>query len=270
MGRRIGNFIDPNTGETNWLDVSTVKNIRLAPVSITQFKSNNNYQALVNFKLDNIDMLKVIALTAEFETNNKVYKSDAQQMDEMVFAQHLADAVHTEETLDSCEFIRDMKTKALDDLKGKLLSNGILVDVIELKGAGYIISKDTKVMTIDNMAITVNNDRTATVVLEACVGNITLSNLIEQPEIVFYSGGFEFKIYDFEIEDSVEGKIKTYQLSVEDIMIEDAHDEVYFEPVQLDTNNEDSIDEFIASRKVMLDDRLDVDDTLGDRFADIF
>ena len=270
MGRRIGNFVDPNTGETNWLDVSTVKNIRLAPVSITQFKSNNNYQALVNFKLDNIDMLKVIALTAEFETNNKVYKSDAQQMDEMVFAQHLADAVHTEETLDSCEFIRDMKTKALDDLKGKLLSNGILVDVIELKGAGYIISKDTKVMTIDNMAITVNNDRTATVVLEACVGNITLSNLIEQPEIVFYSGGFEFKIYDFEIEDSVEGKIKTYQLSVEDIMIEDAHDEVYFEPVQLDTNNEDSIDEFIASRKVMLDDRLDVDDTLGDRFADIF
>ena len=270
MGRRIGNFIDPNTGETNWLDVSTVKNIRLAPVSITQFKSNNNYQALVNFKLDNIDMLKVIALTAEFETNNKVYKSDAQQMDEMVFAQHLADAVHAEETLDSCEFIRDMKTKALDDLKGKLLSNGILVDVIELKGAGYIISKDTKVMTIDNMAITVNNDRTATVVLEACVGNITLSNLIEQPEIVFYSGGFEFKIYDFEIEDSVEGKIKTYQLSVEDIMIEDAHDEVYFEPVQLDTNNEDSIDEFIASRKVMLDDRLDVDDTLGDRFADIF
>jgi len=269
MGRRIGNFIDPNTGETNWLDVSTVKNIRLAPVSITQFKSNNDCQALVNFKLDNIDMLKVIALTAEFETNNKVYKSDAQQMDEMVFAKHLADAVYAEETLDSCEFIKEMKTKALDDLKGKLLSDGILVDTIKLKGAGYIISKDTKVMTIDDMTIIVNNDKTATVVLGDCVGNITLSNLIE-PEIVFYSMGFEFKIYDFKIENSVEGKIKTYQLSVEDIMIEDAHDEVYFEPVQLDINNEDSIDEFIASRKVMLDNRLDTDNTLDDRFADIF
>lgn len=263
--------MDPNTGETNWLDVSTVKQIKLSPMSVVRFKDLGNYRLMVEFKLDNIDMLKVITLIAEYECDNKVYRSEAQQIDELEFAEYLANAVYAEETIDSADFMVEMKNKALDDLKGKLLSDGILVDQISLNGAGYVFSKDKRVMTIDSMEITVNNDTTANIELKNCVGSIALSNLIE-PEIVFYSLGFEFRIPNYHIIAELEGKVKRYEITTEDIFIKETEAEEYFKPFNLqDLDNDEIVNEFIMNRKEMLDDLYDdTDSALEDRFADIF
>ncbi|MCY8890439.1 hypothetical protein P8918_12755 [Bacillus spizizenii] len=269
VGRKVGSFIDPNTGETHWLEVNTVKQIKLSPMSVTRFREQVNYRSMVEFKLDNVDLLKVITLTAEYETNNKVFRSDAIQIDELKFAEHLAYAAFNEETIDNADFMVEMKNAALEDLRGKLLSEGILIEEIELKGAGYIYSKGKKVMTIDGLQVKVNRDTTADVVLRDTVGSISLASLIE-PEIVFYSSGFEFKIEEFTIIDQMEGKLNRYTLSVQDISIEETEEEVYFRPFKIEAENEEVIDDFVMDRKGMLDNIMVNDNSFDDRFADIF
>ncbi|PTY92996.1 hypothetical protein [Heyndrickxia sporothermodurans] len=271
MGRRVGNYKDPQTGETHWLDVGTVRQIKLSPQSLVRFKEMGNYRSMVEFKLDNIDMLKVITLTAEYECNNKVYRSEAQQIDELEFADHLFAAVNADETIDNADFMNEMKQNALEDLKGKLLSDGMILDRLELNGAGYVHSKDRKVMTIDGLTISVNNDTTANIQLRNCVGPIALSNLVES-DIVFYSLGMDFRINSFHIIEEQDGKVKQVTISTDEILIEETDAEEYFKPFNLgDLSNDEIVDEFVINRNEMLDNLFeDTSNALNDRFADIF
>jgi hypothetical protein len=271
MGRKVGSFVDPNTGEKHWLEVNTVRSLKLSPLSVVRFKEMGSARSMVEFKLDNIDMLKVITLTAEYECNGKVYRSEAQQIDELEFAENLARAVYAEDTIDNASFMEEMKNNAMADLKGKLLSDGILVGQLELNGAGYVFSKGQKVMTIDRMEVSINNDTTASITLKHCVGAIALSNLIES-DIVFYSSGFEFRIPSYEIQEENDGKVKEYRISAEDISIEEAENEEFFKPFNLgNLENDEIVDEFVINRKDMLDNIYDdTSSALEDRFADIF
>lgn len=268
MGRRVGSFVDPITGEDNWLDVSTVKNIKVAPITARCFGSQNNLNPLIEFKLDNVDMLKVITLVAEYDCGEKVYRSDVQQVDELVFGENLAQVVYDEQTIDSADFMKEMKNDAIEDLKGRLLSDGIFMDDIELSGAGFVYSKNLKVMTIDKIKIVINDNNTANVSLINCVGNVSLSNLIE-PEIYFNCSGIMKLKFDFEILEENEGSVKSYLLRVDHIETMD-EDGTSFKPINLNTERDESIEEFIMNRKEMLDDFSGRDDSLDDRFADIF
>lgn len=271
MGRKVGSFTNPNTGEEDWLEVNTVKILKLSPVSITRFKDEENFRSLVEFELGNIDVLKVITLTATYDCNGKIYKSEAQHIDELEFAEKLANAVYADEVIDTSDFISKLKEEALNDLKAKLLMDGILVDQVDLKGAGYVISQDKKILTIDELKINIESPNSAEVELKNCVGPALLSNLAET-EIVFYSLGYKFKIMNFEIENEEDGKLKNFVLSTSDIDFEEVEEQESFKAYDLsDLDNDEIVDQFVIDRQEKLDNIYDdTESVLEDRFVDIF
>lgn len=266
MGRRVGEFINPETGEKDWLDVSTVKNIRLLPEKAVCF--NDYCDFVIEYKLDNIDMLKVVTLTAEAEIGKKKYKSEPQYIDELEFAHYLAEVVYDDRTIDNEEFMLDLKERAKNDLQYKLLRDNYIIGNFELDGAGFVYSGDKKVMTIEKMAIRVEDVDTINVELIDCVGPIDLGNVID-PKIVFYSSDLEIKIDNFQIKSSTHSRLKKYTVHPKLIFVSETDEHVYFDVIQPGDNQDEYIDELIANRQAMLDDLSKRENLLDERFADI-
>ncbi len=268
MGRQVGNFTDPITGKKHWLEVNTVKNIKLTPLKVSKFKNNNN--SLIEFKLDNIDMLKVITLTAQYELDGKIYKSDACQMDELEFAEELAKSVYEQSTLDMNPMIKKAKDQAYEELRSILLSEGIIIGDISLKGIGFICSTGKKTTTIDLINGSITNSGSAKLELLHCVGNISLSNLIE-PSIEFYSSSVKLFINNFSIHEETEDVVKSYCIECSDIEITtDIQEEVIVPRTSFNPGNDEEIEDFLIERTGMLDDCTNRDDILEERFSDIF
>lgn len=268
MARRVGSFIDPVTGETHWFEPNTAKQIKLSPISARIYGKSNSV-GMINFKIDNIDMLNVITIIAEYEDTNKTYRSEEQQIDELEFANILADAAFNETIIDENQQISQLKDAALENLQMKLLKEQIILNEASLRGIGFVYSKDKKVSTIDELFVSIVPNVGLNIELRQCVGPVLLSNLTDA-RIEFYIDDYKLIIDDFEITNEEDGKIKTYQISTENIIFSDIDNIINYESFNLDLNNDEMVDNFINSRNSLLDDLYEQDDSLDDRFMDIF
>jgi uncharacterized Zn ribbon protein len=178
MSRRVGNFVNPQTGEDDWLEPDTVELIVLQPTMVTRV--SETVQTPIDFKLSNDDANHVIALSAKYTANGTTYSSNPVSMDEEEFANQFAQQVYSDKALDEAEIVKQAKNTAVQDLSRRLMDNNVLIGGMKLKGLGFVIVEGDKVMTIDELEFeyTVENSHgIKTVVLKNCVGNASLQNL---------------------------------------------------------------------------------------------
>lgn len=281
MGRKVGNFKNPQTGENDWLEPDSVEMILLQSKMVQSsngLKTDDIINNPIDFKLGNIDVEEVITLKAEYQNNNTFYSSDVIKMKEEDFAKALANATYSGEVIDSSKLIIEAKEKAIESLSKKLLDQGIIIGEMYFQGFGFVMANNEKLMTIESIEykqnVQKNNSYNEKIIKTAkikdCVSLASLNN-IENFEIVFYTGTHKIKITNCEVTSSSEGKIKNYEMSIENIEIDkddtmpehDTYEELKYE-------DEEFMNDFFINRNALLDNKTEDDDMMESRFDDLF
>ena len=272
--RKIGNYKNPETGEKDWLEPNTVSNIVLNPFVVNVL--NQDEEVAIDFTLDCIDSEKIITLTAEFENSKDPeithhIKSEPIKMDELKFADQIAHQIYSYELIDEAPVVQEAKEETKKDIFKKLLEKGIIAESMDFKGLGFIMAKDKRAMTIETLKISVTDKHTAEVELKDCVGNVLLENLSE-PKIVFFVDGNKVSIEDFSIKTKQEKTLKNYTLNSSNVIVTalEPEDQIEYEKIEFDHEDEESIENFIANRKIFLqNDNTEEKVSLEERFADL-
>jgi hypothetical protein len=271
MGKRVGNYTNPQTGEEDWLEPDSVGMIVLQSKIITKVGEVN--QSSIDFKLSASADENNILLTAEYSTNGQKYISKPAETPSETFADVLKDYIYADKTLDDSQLIKDMKDKACQDLSQRLMDNNILIGGMQFAGIGFVTADGDKMLTIESIDFdyTVqNNSGVRTAKLNNCVGTASLTNL-ENPQVVLYTGSYKIELIGIEVKQAEEGRLKDYVLSIQDIKItsdSSMPEHKVYESMNL--NNEDFVDSFIEERKKLLPSVNNEDDDFDDRFGGLF
>lgn len=271
MGKRVGSFINPATGEEDWLEPDTINMVVLQPKMITKVGEVN--QSAIDFKLDSTKDEDNIILVAEYSSNGKKFSSEPVMMPAGTFANEFADIIYTDKSLDEAEIIKNAKDTACQDLTKKLMDNSILMGGMNFAGFGFITVDNDKVLTLESIEFDyrVEGDKgVCSATIKGCVGQASLQNL-ENPEIKLWNGTHRIELVKPVVTEAIEGRIKDYVLKIDNISLNPdktmPEHATYEKP---DFKNEDFLDKFISERKSLLDDISGEDSDLDDRFSDLF
>lgn len=258
MTRKVGDFINPETGEKDWLEPDTVGYIILNPMSISVV--GEPHEGLVNFRLDNDDNEQKILLYAEYEKDGHKVSSEPQQIDELPFAEELAEHVYKGEMVDNGPLTRSAKDKAFNDIVTRMFENGVITDGTALEGIGFVESNGKKMLTIERLEFDDDNeDESIQARLIDCAGIADLKSLTA-PLITFYSNNHatpqKVSIAGIkEIKDTRPGFLKEYTVSfAKDSMVVTEEEPIEYEDISYDPEDEESVEYFVAVRRAMLDE----------------
>lgn len=265
MGRKVGSFTNPETGQNNWVDLANLPKLPLIPSQVTRFKDVR--ETLITYRLESNDVSKTVQLFAEYSYNNERIVTRPQDIDEEIFAQELAENVYADNTIDNAPSILAAKHTAMQEIGEYLLDRGALISNAELSGIGFICSDDARTITIEKMIVTAYQNGTADIVLLHCVGNANLKNIIN-PSIVFYTDNHKLVIRNYTVKEDSTDIIRSYCVTVSDVNIQPLDEKVDYEKMELNKDDDDSLEKFLIARRSLLNDN-SPDEEFDDRFADI-
>lgn len=266
MARRIGNYINPETQEQDWIEPETINdNIKFVPKRVTRI--GEAFDTNIEFKISYVDPEPHVRFWAEYTTELRTFTSDVIEIDLEVFGEELAMIVYAGKSLDEAKLFIDAKERALNDLTFKLFDQNIILGDVEAQGIGFVIVNDLKVMTIDALSLhydaSAENPYQAT--LKDCVGLVSLRNVEGDKHIVFHNGTHTLSLTNPRVIDGQEGMTSTYNVSVNDINVVTDATEIVAIPERPSDE-----EQFIESRISMLDsltnDTSDIDRQFGDLF----
>lgn len=272
MSKRVGSFINPTTGEEDWLEPETISMVVLQPKMVTRVGEVN--QSAIDFKLSASADENNILLTAEYTVNGTKYTSNPSSMTSEAFAEEFATIVYSDKALDESEMIKEAKNQASQDLTRRLMDNSILMGGMQFAGFGFVMVEDDKVMTLEviDFEYTVQGGTAVrTAQIRNCVSQASLLNL-DGPQVKLWTGTHRIELVNpvVNANDSVEGRVKQYKLTISDLVITPdttmPEHKVYENP---NFNDEAFLDAYISERKTLLDDLSAKDDALDDLLDDI-
>jgi hypothetical protein len=269
--RKVGNYIYPGDGTEDWFEPDTVGMVVLDPLTITRFGDTNSTP--ISFSLSNNSEKKVIILIAEYTVGNRKFVSNCIEMPEEEFGDQATQKIYEDKHIDQAPILIEAKKKAVENLTSKLLDAGILTGGMRFAGIGLIKIDGDNVLTAEAFDVSYTVERgvgTKSVKISQVVGQASLKNL-ENPEITLWTGTHKISLVRPEVKESIEAALKEYTVVVQDIIIEKCMEKpeyVVFENPNFD--NEEFLENFIKTRKEMLDESINHDKCLDERFEDLF
>lgn len=278
MGKHIGNFKHPESGNACYVDVDMLKHITLAKTDVAVAGQRSglaiNYELTYNGNTDSIE------LKGTMRHQDKTMESKAYPINALAFAQLLFDIIVKEDEdnyVDNYELVSSQKEAARVEIVNSLLKEGILLLNSTYNGLGFIKVQDDKVITIDKFHIQrdmVNSYTEMIVELQNCCGIAELANLTE-PSVEFYTDGKLFTVAGFKIIDTKEGRLKQYKIQMPTINITDEelpkeYAVIAAAPIDSNKVNDDIyLDSATSARISLLDDENESKD-FEDMFANLF
>lgn len=265
MGRKVGSFTNPETGQNDWIDLANISKLPLIPDQVTRFKDVR--ETLISYRFESDDANKMIQLFAEYSYNSERIVSQPQNIDEELFASQLAENVYSDNTIDNAPVVLEAKKKAKQEIGEYLLDRGALISDSEISGIGFICSDEARTITIEKMFVTAYQNGTADIMLIHCVGNANLKNIIN-PNIVFYTDNHKIVIRNYTVKSDSTDIIRNYCVTVSDVVIQPIDEKVEYEKMELNKDDEESLEKFLIARRSLLNDNSS-DDEFDARFDDI-
>jgi hypothetical protein len=278
MGKHIGNFKHPESGNTCYVDVDMLKHISLAKADVAVAGQRSslaiNYELTYNSNTDQIE------LKGTLKQADKTIKSQAYPIDSFKFAQLLFDIIvkdDEENYIDNHALVSEPKEKARVEIVSSLLSENILLLNSTYYGFGFIKVGGDKVITIDKFHIKrdmVNNYTEMVIELKNCCGIAELAKL-EEPSAEFYTNGKLFNIASFKVVDTQEGRLKQYNVQTGNIDITDAqlpaeYADIAASPIDNSKTNDDMYLDAATSVRISLLDEENEVSNLESMFEGLF
>lgn len=267
MGRKVGSFRDPDTGEEHWVDVGNLAKLAMIHEQVIRFKDDRN--TLVSFRAVANEKEHAVMIYADYDYRNEKITSDPIFIEEEAFANEMFECVFTDNTIDSAPSVVEAKKLAIQSIGNKLLAKGVLIGSAVINGIGFICSSGVRIMTVERLAVQVLPNGTAVVSLCNCVGNAQLKNVIE-PSIEFFTNEQRVFIDKFSVEEEKGLLVRDCKIAIANFSCETTEERIEYETIELNEEDETSIENFVLARRALLNavDTTTQDDP-DDRFADL-
>lgn len=258
---RIGNYIDPVTGEEHWVEPETIENILLIPKRVT--KLGDSFETPIEYRITYNEANKTVGIYAEYIHNNRSYRSTSVDYDVEEFANEIAMIVYANRTMDDSDLVKEAKEKTTALLTDRLFNEGIILSDFNSKGVGYVyVNDDKKVIVFDEIEChSKGAGRYISLIMKNCIGSISLQN-IDRPKITFCTSNHEISFDFIQVVESEEGRIRNYEIEIGDLFVKPKTTVISLQ----DFTDEDDL---IQNRMSLLDSLMDEDDDIDDRFDDI-
>lgn len=264
MSRRVGNFIDEKTGETHWLEPSTVKDYPLPAGRIAEF-GESGYRT-INYILSDNETDKTIELVARVEVaDGTMVESDPVSMDELKFAELLFESYSNDETFANKEQIKEFTEAAATTLAiNAFKETGAVLNGLKVDGFGSIYYGDDRVATFDNVEVTLEAySNNAEIKLVNSVSQTTV-NTDKNPSVTFISNGKIMNIDTFVIASTTPGIVTQYSITTEALSVWDTDEKIPF--VHRYDESVTSESPYMEERTALLASAELDDDAFEDRF----
>jgi hypothetical protein len=194
MGKRVGSYINPTTGEEDWLEPETISMVVLQPKMITKVGEVN--QSAIDFKLGATKDEENITLIAEYTSNGSKYSSEPVLIPSESFADEFKDVIYSDKSLDEADIVKTAKETACQDLTKKLMDNSILMGGMNFAGFGFVTVDNDKTLTLESIEFDYKiegNKGVCSATIRNCVGQASLQNL-EHPVIKLWNGTHKIEL----------------------------------------------------------------------------
>lgn len=257
---RIGNYIDPVTGEEHWVEPETIENILLIPKRVT--KLGDSFETPIEYKITYKESEAKIGIYAEYIYNNRSYRSNTIDYDVEEFANEIAMIVYANKTMDDSDLVKEAKDKATSMLTDKLFNEGVILSDFSANGIGYVYINNKKVIVFDSIECDCKgSEKNTKLTIKNCIGSLSLQNL-DNPQIIFNTGNHELVFTYEKVINAEEGRIRNYEVAVSDIVVKPKTTIVTLQNIADE-------DELIQNRMTLLDSLTNEEDDIDDRFDDI-
>ena len=268
MGRKIGSYVDPESGETHYMDVGNLAKLAIIPEQVVRFKDDRN--TLVNFRAVENEKEHAVMIYADYEYRGEKITSEPIFIDEEALANEMFECVFADNTIDAAPSMIEAKKLAVQSIGEKLLARGVLLSSAVINGIGFICSSGARMMTIERLDVQVLQNGTAKITLRDCVGNAQLKNVIE-PSIEFFTGTHRIFIDKFSVEEEKGLLIRDCKIAIAEFSSEPTEEVIDYKEIKIDPENESSIEELVLARRALLDSAATdlPEEPYDDRFADL-
>lgn len=257
--KRVGSYINPITGEEDWVEPETIPNILLIPQRVTRV--GDTFETPIDFKMSYIESEEVINFYAEYNIGARTYRSNSHSINVEEIANEIALIVYANKTLDDSDLIKEAKRITMQNLTEKLFNENIVLSDFEVKGLGFIYLQNQKAMLFETAGLKADG-KDKVLVIKDCIGSVSLENL-DNPRIIFNTGNHEIEFMFNSVRTSQEGRIKTYEVNISDLIVKPKMEIIKLKEIKDE-------DELIKDRMQLLDSFVETDDDFDDRFGDFF
>lgn len=257
--KRVGSYINPITGEEDWVEPETIPNILLIPQRVTRV--GDTFETPIDFKMSYVKSEEVINLYAEYNMGTRTYRSTSYSIPVEDIANEIALIVYANKALDDSDLIKEAKRVTMQNLTEKLFNENIVLSDFEVKGLGFIYVDGLKAMLFETAGLKAEG-RDKILIIKDCIGSVSLENL-DNPKILFNTGNHEIEFMFEKVKSSQEGRIRTYEVNISDLIVKPKVQLINLEEIKDE-------DELIKNRMQLLDSFTPVDDDFDDRFGGFF
>lgn len=253
-------FINPIDGEHDTLDTTKIGFIDLLKNSIRTFDSEVR-EYYINYEFLNLEEKQKVILRAKNDSFNFTHDFD---LDMQRFVDEASRAAQNKKLPDSTGYIQELKHKALSLLAAELLKINKLSLGASYPYFGFIYSGADKVATFESIII---DDRDE-IILEDVVSIVSLDNVDNLSfETYFNNTKFTGKLSYTNIETTNKANY-SHKFALSDFTKKEEENSNIpkVEPISTFNFNED----FISSRKSLLDINTNNDSFSLDEFSDLF
>jgi hypothetical protein len=254
MEKRVGSFINPKTGEEDWIDIMLANSIVLLSDTVT--KVGDTSQSRVTYHFDYDAKADKLFFTAKIKLDGNDYSSDKIEYGQEALANIFKDSSYMEKPLDEMDAIKELKVVGCQNLTNVLLRHNIIIGGASFTGLGFVYVENDKMLSIESIDLRYSVDNNSKPSYEAtlknCVGQAPLDSLIN-PEIRFYTGEKVLRISDIKVASSVDGMVKSFVVTMPGIELSSSNE--MLEHKTFDASNftdEEYLREFVIDRSSLL------------------
>ena len=260
---RINGYINPSTGETDWVQPDVFNDSRLIITGTTINCIGSSEIDFINYNIHYTPGNHYIEFFATYDAKNgKKYVSNPIKVDLKAFCDETAYLAYSGLRYNKSKMIDDLKIIAFNDITNKLFDDNIIVGNFKKEGIGFVLLEGKRVITIESIQVDYNlNSQLINVELKDCIGNINLDTL-EVFQIEFNTPEHKIILNNNEVNESSVGKIKNYKLTSSEIIV--SKQENLFDYTKIKD------EEILISKRLKLLDDISDEDEFDERFDEDF
>lgn len=270
MATKVGNYINPVTGEDDWVVMEEVTRVVLPKTPLAIF-GDQNRSSFINYKFSYNQKTELVEMTGGLDFNHKKVYSEIYTIQPITFADALKETVYSMGAFEDTDLIKGLTEQIKKDIQSKLLANGIFGETNSLFGEGYIIVNGDRMFVFDTMQYAVGTPHKITIKAKNVVSSASIDR-VEKPSLVFKTTDYTINIPHLNELSSTDGSLFTIDLTATSISLKNEANEILFtKPMSSLQPETDEYEEEYNLRFNQLTGLSETaEDVIEDRFDDLF
>lgn len=258
----IFEYVCPQNDEHDVLDTKDFKDLPFAPSIITTTNGRKN----VEYKLENNDDTESRGVVNFYGVVDDTITSTKIELNQKEVADVIANATYSQDIVDNTDMFKELKERILSDIVTQSFNNKCLANKANISGSGFVYSAEgNKLASFDSLELSeINFDDdddkkvvSTDAILKNCysIDDLKVYNKEEDSLVIMFGTDKDHIVkanFSFDNDEYEDKILKDIKVNLTHIKFVTEKAWPSFENIKVDLSNDDSVAQFISSRRKYL------------------